>query len=136
MGHPRALVDLPASPSAARMARAVTSAILTGWGLPQVIDDTVLVVSELVHNAIKHAPGWESYELELVRRPNGIRVYLADGSSLRPVVLELSHDKPSGRGMRIIETLASSWGSDEYHGGKRVWLDIDTNEPDHEEAAQ
>jgi hypothetical protein len=56
-----------------------------------------------------------------------VRIYISDGSPAVPVVAELSQNRPHGRGMRVIEELSSSWGSDEHHGGKRVWVDLDVH---------
>jgi anti-sigma regulatory factor (Ser/Thr protein kinase) len=126
MGQMRALIDVPGKPSAIAMARQIVAAVLHSWDLPEIVDDAQLVASELLANAIEHAPGANSYELELVRRPDGIRIYLADGSSIRPVISELAHDRPRGRGIRIIEALSDGWGSDQHHGGKRVWVDLTT----------
>jgi hypothetical protein len=83
------------------------------------------VVSELVTNAYRHAPGTDSFVLELIRRVHGLRLSLADGSAVRPVIRALSRDQPSGRGMRVVAALASAWGAEEDHGGKRVWIDLD-----------
>jgi two-component sensor histidine kinase len=88
-----------------------------------------LVVSELVSNAVEHAPGSATYELEVVQIGSGVRISLADGSSIKPVVAELAHDRPRGRGMRIVEALTSSWGADDHDGGKRVWVEL-RGEPD------
>jgi len=89
------------------------------------VDDAELVVSEIVTNAYLHAPGTDSFEMELVRRTNGVRIMLADGASVRPMIAELGSDAPSGRGMSIVAELATAWGSEEHHGGKRVWVDLD-----------
>jgi anti-sigma regulatory factor (Ser/Thr protein kinase) len=125
MAQLRMMLDLPATLRSASTARAVVRALLPGWGLPApVVDDAELVVSELVSNAVEHAPGSETYELEVVQRPDGVRISLADGSSIKPVVAALAHDRPRGRGLRIVEALTDEWGSDEHKGGKRVWVEL------------
>lgn len=63
------------------MSRAVANAVSTGWDLPSLVEDAELVVSELVGNPIEHAAGSDSSELELLPRPTGVRICLADGSS-------------------------------------------------------
>ena len=75
-------------------------------------------------NAVQHAPGADTYELELLRVEGGVRIYLADGASIKPMVRELDHRTPRGRGMRIVAAVAADWGSDEHHGGKRVWVEL------------
>jgi anti-sigma regulatory factor (Ser/Thr protein kinase) len=120
----RAVIDIPGRTSQVAAARAIVGAIITAWGLPDRVDDAKFVASELLTNAIDHAPGQETYELELEQRDVGLRVSLADGSSISPVVAQLDHARPRGRGIRLIEAFATSWGSEEYRGGKRVWVDL------------
>lgn len=120
----KAVVELPATLRSAATARALVRALLPAWGLGPVVDDAELVVSELVSNAVEHAPGSDTYELEVAQRDAGVRISLVDGSSIKPVVAELAHDRPRGRGMRIVEALTHAWGADDHHGGKRVWVEL------------
>ena len=126
-GQWRAVMDIPATALGIAAARHVVSVLLPGWALPEdVCGDAVLVVSELVTNALLHAPVTGSFELEIVRRVNGVRVSVADGSSVRPMIRELSSDLPSGRGLHVVKSLATAWGSEAHHAGKRVWVDLDS----------
>ena len=124
MGELRARVDVPADAFGPTMARRLVVATTVGWGLASLSADAELVVSELVTNALLHAPGPESFELCVVRRPGGIRLELADGSSIAPVIRELEDGRPGGRGLRIVQTIAVAWGHDEEGGGKRVWVEL------------
>jgi len=127
MGQWRAVVDVPAALTGPTMARRVVAAVMDGWDLSELSDDAQLVVTELVTNAYQHAPGTDSFELEIVRRSDGVRIMLADGSSIRPVIRALDaaeNDGPSGRGMALVEHLSADWGAEDHHGGKRVWLDL------------
>ena len=83
----------------------------------------------MVANAYRHAPGTDSFELELVELGDGVRISLADGSSIRPIVRELADDAPSGRGLHIVEVLVDEWGAEDHHGGKRVWVRMDRPRP-------
>jgi anti-sigma regulatory factor (Ser/Thr protein kinase) len=130
MGQLRMMVELPATLRSAATARAVIRALLPAWGLSPIVDDAELVVSELVSNAVEHAPGSDTYELEVVQQVNGVRISLADGSSIKPVVAALAHDRPRGRGLRIVEALTDEWGSDEHEGGKRVWVELSGGDHD------
>lgn len=124
MGQLRALVDLPARSASPAAARRVIASVLPAWGLTELVDDAQLVTSELVTNALSHAAGQDSYELELTARPDGVRIALADGSTVRPIVEELKSSRPSGRGIAIIEKLATRWGADDHEGGKKVWIEL------------
>jgi anti-sigma regulatory factor (Ser/Thr protein kinase) len=126
----RASIDVPATLQGPAAARRVVAALLPVWELADLKDDAQLIVSELVTNAYQHAPGTDSFELELVRRSHGVRISLADGASVRPIIADLGREHPSGRGMALIAAVATGWGSDEHHGGKRVWVDLDRPDDD------
>lgn len=84
-------------------------------------------MSELIANAFlhtEHAEGGDIFELELLCRAEGLRISLADGSSIRPIIAALDHDRPSGRGLRIVRSLAEAWGAEDHLGGKRVWVEL------------
>lgn len=130
----RALIDLPAEPGSVAHARTAVRGVLEAWQKGAVVDDAVLVVSELVTNAVLHAPGTDSLELEIVDLADGVRVQLADGSAVRPVIRELASgpdlSSEHGRGLVIVQALARRWGSEEHQGGKRVWVEIGPAEED------
>ncbi len=129
MEHQAAAVDIPADVHAAAAARAVVEALLPEWDLAGLQDDAKLIATELITNAYRHAPGTDTFELELVLRGRGVRISLADGSSILPIIAELSDDATSGRGMTIVAALGTAWGAEEYRGGKRVWVDLDESAP-------
>lgn len=124
MAQWRAIADLPGTSSAPRVARELVATLLRGWCRDELVPDAQLIVSELVTNAVQHAPGFETYELELVQHDRGVRISLADGSTIRPLVRELQHELPAGRGMRMVAALATAWGADDHEGGKRVWVEV------------
>lgn len=119
-----ASADVPATVYGPAAARTIVAALLNAWGLDRVTYEAQVVVSELVTNAVKHAPGPESLELELIRQADRLRISLADGSAIRPVVAELNETEPRGRGMHIVAGLTDRWGADEHRGGKRVWAEF------------
>ena len=78
----RARFDLVSEPASARAGRRAVSEVLTSWALPgYAIDDAVLIVSELVTNAVIHARHDATLELEITY-DEGLRVSLSDGSSI------------------------------------------------------
>lgn len=131
MRHWRAVIDVPATVHGPAAARQITAALLPMWDLDHLTADAELIVTELVTNAHEHAPGADSFELELLGYPERLRITLADGSAVRPVIAELDETRPTGRGMRIVAALATEWGVEDHHGGKRVWVDIAMHLPAH-----
>ncbi|MGB8651768.1 MAG: ATP-binding protein [Mycobacteriales bacterium] len=122
----RARFDLVPELPSARAGRHAVAALLTGWGLPRfAIDDAVLIVSELVTNAVIHAREEASLELEVAYAESWLRVSLADGSAVRPLAREAAREDESGRGMAIVAALSDSWGVEDHHGGKRIWFQVD-----------
>src|SRR5438270_11780207 len=126
-----ARVDFPPTPVAVLAARRLVVALLTGWQVAHRGEDVALLVSEVVTNAVEHAGGEASLELELSLSQGWLRVSLADGSSIRPQIRELdpTDPRPRGRGMRLVERIAHRWGCEDHHGGKRVWFELDTTAP-------
>jgi len=58
---------------------------------------------------------------------SGVRLALADGSTVKPVINDLVDIDPagqSGRGMLIVHVISDRWGTEEHHGGKRVWAEL------------
>ena len=129
MGELSARVDVPADGGGPTMARRLVVATTVGWGLASLSADAELVVSELVTNALLHAPGTDSFELCIIRQVDGIRLELADGSSIAPMIRELEDGRPGGRGLRIVQTIAVAWGHDEEGPGKRVWVELGEADP-------
>lgn len=109
--------------SAVRQARAATAAVLRRWQCTQgCIDDAVLIVSEMVTNAIRHGRG--RVRLRLRRVANLLRLEVRDASSQLPTLLPADPDAESGRGLRIVSELASRWGATRMPRGKIVWAEL------------
>jgi CheY-like chemotaxis protein len=111
----------PALTSVTEARRFVTSAV--GVAGADLVDAVVLVTSEVVTNALVHASG----EVSLVVRitAGGVRVEVSDRSAvaLRQGVTGLLAE--SGRGLSIVDALASRWGIEPLAGGgKTVWFEI------------
>jgi anti-sigma regulatory factor (Ser/Thr protein kinase) len=126
VGQWHANAEIPATPRGPAAARRVVAALLDAWGLAQLGDDAQLVASELVTNAYQHAPGTDSFDLELTGRPDRVTIALADGSAIRPIIGELNHQARRGRGLRLVAAVSARWGADDHQGGKRVWAEIST----------
>ncbi|MBG0815513.1 ATP-binding protein [Planomonospora sp. ID82291] len=112
---------LAAAPTSVREARSLVRRALPGWGAEDLVDDCMLIVSELVTNAVRH--GGAACALRL--GGDGIRVYgeLFDPGAGAPRMCEADMEATGGRGLQIVDALAAGWGvSWPESGGKIVWF--------------
>lgn len=115
-------VVLPPDPSSARRARRHVVEVLERAGLADQTDAAALLVSELVTNALLHARS--AMTLRVEAGPAGIRVEVADGSPRRISRRRYSPESSTGRGVLLLEELASRWGVDPHREGKAVWFEL------------
>lgn len=124
-GEPEALqveavfpIELASAAAARRFARET----LASWGQEELSDAVELLVSELVVNAIVHASSPATLRL----RFDGhlLHVEIADESPVPPVKREASLAADGGRGLLILESMASAWGCEPTPEGKIVWFDL------------
>lgn len=104
------------------LARRQVTATLEAWGLDALVDTTVLLVSEVVTNAVLHAR--TDLTLTLSREGDGVRIEVADGSSLPPALRWHSPTATTGRGLRLLDMLADSWAAESTASGKTVWFAV------------
>ncbi|MFH0242307.1 ATP-binding protein [Streptomyces sp. HK10] len=123
-------VRLPNRPESAHTARRlVRSVLLTRWGLSETLaEDTVLLVSELVGNAVRHT-GAQSLGLRLRRQRGRIRVEVRDPSRGLPCLLPVHEFDVSGRGLFLVDHLSDRWGVDLLPLGKTTWFELRAEEP-------
>ena len=96
---------------------------LATWGCWALLDDAALVVTELATNAVLHAR--TEFTVVVSRRPEGtIRIAVRDASLLRPRPRRANLLEGSGRGLRLVEALATRWGTDFLPDGKVLWADL------------
>jgi hypothetical protein len=113
-------VPLPNSPTAPLLARAAVRAACELWDVRGLCDDAVLVVSELVENAVRHANSESVLRVEL--RPTGLSLAVRDHDPAPPLLEFPSQDVPGHRGVQLVDRLSAAWGfSPSSDGGKIVW---------------
>lgn len=97
----------------------------------QLVEDALLVVSELVTNAIRH--GRPDIEVRLVTDPGRLRLEVHDGGEQLPVVPHgrPSVDRATGRGLLIVAATARDWGvvQGPDRAGKTVWAELAVDKP-------
>jgi anti-sigma regulatory factor (Ser/Thr protein kinase) len=118
-----ASIDLPPTVASVPLARRLAREVLRTWQAPQDHGDAELLVTELVANVVDHVGG-HVLTLELTLAGAWLRIAVVDGSAVRPVVREMSHEQERGRGMRMVAAIADRWGAEDHDGGKRVWFEL------------
>ncbi|MFI8326556.1 SpoIIE family protein phosphatase [Streptomyces sp. NPDC085529] len=109
-------------------ARAFVRDTLQGWGHPELVDDAVVLTSELVTNAVVHAG--TAAEVSCLRSEDSIRVEVADRYPEREIPVQsgpviASPDRENGRGLLLCAALADRWGVDYSPTRKHVWFHLD-----------
>ncbi|MFE5924099.1 SpoIIE family protein phosphatase [Streptomyces sp. NPDC056468] len=119
-----AALELLGGIEAAPRARAFASGVLTSWRFPPELHDLgVLAASELVANSLQH--GTPPMRLRLRRTDRRLIIEVTDGDDHLPRRRRAEPADESGRGIAIVATIASAWGSRRTPGGgKAVWCEF------------
>ncbi|MCX4515293.1 SpoIIE family protein phosphatase [Streptomyces sp. NBC_01619] len=110
-------------------ARAFVRDTLQGWGHSDVVDDAVVLTSELVTNAVIHAG--TAADVLCLRTEEGVRVEVADHYPEREIPIQggsraFAHpDRENGRGLLLCAALATRWGVEYTPTHKHVWFQLD-----------
>jgi anti-sigma regulatory factor (Ser/Thr protein kinase) len=123
---PTATTTLPPEPTSARACRRFLLSTLDEWDADQFADDAVLLLSELVTNAVLHA----GTEIEVAIRLDGdiLRVEVRDGDPRLPTVRQYSLLSGTGRGLALVARTARSWDVEALPSGKRVWCELEASQ--------
>ena len=134
-GLPFIRVELPASLTAPRQARGAVRDALTAWGLTALTSDAELLTSEIVANAAEYGRGPIGLTIRQHTGPagqRGICCQITDTSPARPQPLAAGADSERGRGLRIVQAIATTSGITGHPHGKTAWFTLtDTRQPDH-----
>ncbi|MFD5784736.1 SpoIIE family protein phosphatase [Streptomyces sp. NPDC058220] len=119
-----AALDLLGGIEAAPRARAFATGVLASWRFPVELRDLgVLATSELVANSLQH--GTPPMRLRLRRTDRRLIIEVTDGDDHLPRRRRAEPVDEAGRGISIVATIASSWGSRRTPGGgKAVWCEF------------
>lgn len=121
-----------------RAARLFVVDKLQEWDCDDLVDSAALVTSELATNAVVHTG--QPYSVQVERNEGGVRVEVIDAGSELPRMRELTEvrhedDAEVGvltpdvdrlfSGLRIVDSVATEWGSRAVPGnGKVVWFEL------------
>ena len=116
-------VSLTAGPAAAAEARGQVRAAICTWDVAVDPDVAVLLTSELVTNAIRHEAG-EAVLLAVTCSAEEFRVDVHDTSCCLPMPADAPVDAEAGRGLMLVNTLSTGWGSYRTPAGKAVYFTL------------
>ncbi|WP_329137226.1 SpoIIE family protein phosphatase [Streptomyces sp. NBC_01476] len=114
------------------VARAFVRDTLHGWGFADIVDDAVVLTSELVTNAVVHAG--TAADVTCLRYDTAVRVEVADHYPEREIPMQgrgrqfRDGDNEGGRGLLLCAALAGRWGVEYTGAGKTVWFQLDLPE--------
>jgi hypothetical protein len=128
-GYPRVATRTPgAGAESVQVARDFTAATLRRWGVADRREDIVIVMSELLTNALRHTlpcPGaWPRWPVRLGLLQPGpwLLCAVSDPSDEIPEPREPGWTDETGRGLHVVESLCDEWGcTAPCPRGKVVW---------------
>jgi CheY-like chemotaxis protein len=97
------------------------------WGCTDVVDDAVVVVSELVTNAVLHAG--TGCELRARVSHDRLRIEVLDEGAGSPDPQLVSDEDEHGRGLILVSALSAAWGVEALDVGKIVWAELPFGAP-------
>jgi anti-sigma regulatory factor (Ser/Thr protein kinase) len=126
------LVRLAALPSSVPWARRVLRHMLRQWELEAVADPALLLLSELVTNAVQASSDGAVQEhksqqmtcLTLQLTDASLVISVWDANPALPALQEVDVTGDHGRGLLLVDFLADSWGHYAADGGKVVWCEV------------
>ena len=125
MAPPDLVLDLEHGPTAPHRARLALRHLLGSSADRALGRDAELVTSELVTNAVKHTSEPCALQAWFSAEPPSLRVEVSDSSEHLPAVPpRAAPDSLGGRGLRLVDALATKWGSERRASGKVVWFEM------------
>jgi PAS domain S-box-containing protein len=119
---------LPPQPSSVAEARRHVRDFLEGAGRSDLLEPALLLVSEIVTNALLHA----GTEVDLAGHLEGdtVRLEVGDGSTHLPSRRDYAPTSGTGRGLLMLESMVDDWGVTRRERGKVVWFRISPESAD------
>jgi anti-sigma regulatory factor (Ser/Thr protein kinase) len=120
----RITADFPPSSTSPAAARRFAQEAMRSWDLVDRVDDTILIVSELVTNSIEYSSS-TSVSVDLAYAEGNVYVAVSDtATNSLPVLRRPGQGTHAGRGLRIVGSSSTWWGVTAASQAKTVWAEI------------
>jgi CheY-like chemotaxis protein len=121
--HDTARLELGPDTSEVSDARRFLGEHCAAWGCLDLLDDALIVLSELVTNALIH--GLSRCELRLGLSESALRIQVVDQGPGMPDPLTADEGSEHGRGLLIVSLLCEAWGVEALPAGEKiVWAEM------------
>lgn len=120
-------LTLPAEAASVPAARRFVRDTVAALGAAAAGADAEALVSELATNAVLHARS--PFTVVVDRAGDRVRICVLDASPTRPRTRDYGMQATTGRGMRLVASLAAAWGVDRQGSGKAVWFELPATGP-------
>lgn len=118
-------LDFVAEPEEVAALRRLMRIHLRLWGLPEVVEDANLCVTELVSNVLAHVGAGTPTRLAFSMNGPHLRIEIQDpDTQALPVLLQGGVDSEGGRGMALVDATAVRWGVDLRGDCKVTWCEL------------
>ena len=111
-------------------ARRWARGVLHAWDADAFEWELSQLLTEVVTNAVLHARTEVRVVLQYDAASGHVRCEVTDGSPVMPRVRRHSIEATTGRGLRLLDQVASTWGTSRVGTGKTVWFEVDGAEGD------
>ena len=118
----RAHLELPPEPASVARARRFVADMLALWECDDAARLAVLLTSEVVTNAVRYAH--QTVRVDITADNNTIVVATTDDDPRPPRPAAAPLEASGGRGLVLVDALASRWGTDPDPPGKTVWFEL------------
>ncbi|GGO25642.1 hypothetical protein GCM10010116_51450 [Microbispora rosea subsp. aerata] len=122
--------EFPGTGRSVSAAREWARGLLAGQVAAPVLDDVLLLLSEVVTNAVAHTDSGRATDgrvvVWMVRTPTAVHVEVVDGGSATsaPVMRVPDAADDGGRGLWLVDLLAAAWGAHQDDAGGSVWFRV------------
>ncbi|MEV5764387.1 SpoIIE family protein phosphatase [Micromonospora sp. NPDC052213] len=129
-------VRLPADRRTPAAARALVRSVLIEAHLDELVNEALLLTTELSTNAVEHAR--TELDIEVVADPDGLTVTVSDFAAgpvdeltvgVRNDATDIDEISERGRGLLLVDHFANRWGTTYLPTGKGVWFRLDRPDP-------